>query len=396
MSKFLIATLLLFVLGGCLVEETRSVAEEKASTPQLRTADSATLHAVADDRTAGSRPQVQFDYKDPKSGTTYLINPQWRIVQRAPKGLAKTNGLLQTWTDWSGQVETRIYECTSPTKAQHQNSIGCQVEPGFILVGGGAYADYGTGGAGAMLWETRPLDENLVTWVASSKDHISPNSHSLSTYAIGMRLKNNAGTYIPKSSLLNSHIMFRTETSSPPAHFAFYSLQSYVSSGFWWDALYLGGGARMNWNCCGALLNKSLVENHGHASQYRGSGKDHGSSDPSTISVYGVFTLNSWDPDYPRQSFPIEGFGTLDFKVATSNGNNVSTGVATALVDVESEYVITGPGGEAKATSGPGRLLYGIKPTGTHSGQIGVYSKDHKSVSGGYNIASIMQVRKKH
>ncbi len=395
MSKFLLTGILLFVLGGCSVEETPGILEDKVSTSQLRAADSAKLHEVADDRTAGSRVQPQFNYKDPQSGTTYLINPQWRIVQRAPKGMAKTNGLLQTWTDWSGQVETRIYQCASPTKAQHQNSIGCQVEPGFILVGGGAYADYGTGG-GALLWESRPLDGNLVTWVASSKDHQSANPHYLHTYAIGLRLKDNSGNYIPKSSLLGPHIYFRSETSSPAAHFAFYSLQSYVAEGTWYDALYLGGGARLNWNCCGALLNKSLLEHWNDGSQFRGSGKDHGSSDPSTITAYGILMINDWYYKQVRKSRPIDGFGRLEFKVASSNGNSVSTGAATALVDVETEFVITGPGGEAKATSGPGRLLYGIKPTGTTSGQVSVYSKDHKAVSGGYNIASIMQIRKSH
>lgn len=392
MSKSLYFIALIVVMGGCMVLETRHASREEGQPSKPTPAEEAALFKVADDRTSGSRVQPQFTQRDPKTGTTYLINPQWRILQRGPHTLAKTNGLMQTWTDWSGQVETRIYECVTPAQAQHQNSIGCQVEPGFTLVGGGAYANYGTGG-GALLWESRALDANLVTWVASSKDHRSPNAHYLHVYAIGLRLRDNSGNIIPKSNLLGTFFNLHSETSLNPSHAPAESLTATKRNGNPMLAYhYFGGGARTNWSCCGSLLTKNRVSPWRSGSIWVGIGKDHGSSDPSTITVSGIFCPASVSDE--TKSGYIPNFGTLDFKMTTSNGNNVSTGVAVALLDGDPDYVITGPGGESKWTSGSGRLLFGIKPTGTLSGQITVYSKDHKGVSGGYNIASIMQVRK--
>ncbi len=118
-------------------------------------------------------------------------------------------------------------------RGAHQ-SLGCQVESGFILTGGGAYVDYGTG-AGALLWESRHLDANLITWVASSKDHTVSNPHFLHVYAIGVRLKDNQGAYIPAENLRGSVIKFRTMTSSPAVHYPEIDITGQYT---------LGGGAR--------------------------------------------------------------------------------------------------------------------------------------------------------
>ena len=223
--------------------------------------DTGIFHRVADDRVAGRIKPAAYAYMDPATGTSYQMNPNWGIVQRQPRQateavLPGTNGLIQTYTDWSGQVETRIYECVSPNQAWIQNSIGCQVEAGFILVGGGAWADYGNG-AGAFIWESRPLDENLSTWVGSSKDHVKNCPHYLHVYAIGLRLKDNSGNYVPKQTLLWNVIRLFQKTTSPAAHLN----TQHISYSDWGPGnvasavgTNLGGGARANWTSTGAFL----------------------------------------------------------------------------------------------------------------------------------------------
>jgi hypothetical protein len=70
--------------------------------------------------------------------------------------------------------------------------------------------------------------------------------------------------------------------------------------------------------------------------------------------------------------------------------------VAVAMLDGDPGWVITGPGGFSTWTTGTGRLLFGIRPTGTYQGQISVYSKDHRVTSAGYNTVSLVEVQKFH
>jgi hypothetical protein len=395
MRIWIFTFIFLLLLQACVEEEmahpTSNVLPDSSvsmspALQQIATGDTDRMHQVADDQSAGRNPPRTFSYTDPATGTQYLINSGWRIVPRqrktGPSGqpLAKAAGsLIQTWTDWSGQVETRIYECVSPNEAQHQ-TLGCQVEPGFVLTGGGAYADYGSG-PGALLWESRPLDESLVTWLASSKDHISPSPHILHVYAIGIRLKDNGGTYIPATTLLGT-IKMKSVTSSMAEH----------TPNIWQTGpIFLGGGARTNWSCCGSLLtdlNLTLRQE----SEFLSMGKDHGREELSTITNYGIYAKAT----YPccQQKVAIPYFGDLKFAWKENQGSTVSTGVAVAYRDADVGWVITGPGARSQWVSGPGRLLFGVKPTGTFQGQVGVYTKDHKTVSAGFATAYIAEVQK--
>jgi len=396
MRLVILSCLYFLFLQACmqvdLSKPTASTASGPSSNPALALQQSAPIDTnlmrqVADDKTAGRTPPPVSVYKDPATGDEYQINSGWRIVPRqttifaASQPLAKAaGGLIQTWTDWSGQVETRIYECVTPTPAQHQ-SLGCQVEPGFMLTGGGAYADYGSG-PGALLWESRPLDGNLITWLASSKDHTEANPHTLHVYAIGMRIKDNTGAYIPVEKLRGPIFTMENLTSSPAVHYPSQMIQG---------SPFIGGGARTNWTCCGSLLT-GLEYSYPHTySTFTASAKDHGVGELTTITAYSIFALSL---ECCHDQVPIPNFGVLQFWWPAARGNAVGTGVAVAYLDADPGWVITGPGGTAQWTSGPGRLLFGVKPTGTYQGQVGVFSKDHRTVSGGYNVVSFAEVQK--
>jgi hypothetical protein len=398
MRLLILASLVFLFLQACMQEDLSKPTANALSGPpaspalalqQTTPVDTNLMRQVADDRTAGQiRPRVYL-LKDSATGTEYQMNTGWRIMPRqsksgaAKQALAKTTSLLQTWTDWSGQVETRIYECVTPSQAQHQ-SLGCQVEPGFILTGGGAYVDYGSG-AGALLWESRPLDENLITWVASSKDHLVSNPHTLHVYAIGMRLKDNNGAYIPAGNLRGSIFKLRSFTTSPAEHYP---------NAFFSGDYSFGGGARTNWSCCGSLLTQlQFVEDGGGggSNSFVVGAKDHGASELTTITIYEIYAKFHWCC-FPTIDIP--NFGSLTMKWPKLQGNPVNTGVAVALRDADPDWVITGPGGFASWTTGTGRLLFGIKPTGTYQGQISVYSKDHRATSAGFNTVTFAEVEK--
>lgn len=380
-----ILTLLLFIafmlFQGCNLNDT-----QRPTTNDIGIPNPQPLEKVgADDLDAGQNRPASGVFRDHETGNVYQLNTGWHVMQRQSKSassaLAKASALIQTWTDQSGQVEERIYECITPNQAQHQ-SLACQVEAGFVAIGGGAYVDYGSG-AGALLWESRIAEAGtgssaFVTWLASSKDQSVACSHTLHVYVTGIRLKNNSGNYIDPSvlrSLLHLHIY----TTSQATHWPRIDTSIYPS-------FSISAGARTNWGGAGCLLTASggdYVPNSPYSHLYA-AGKDHITSDPSTVSLYSI--------DYDNNL--ISNFGYLHFLSVKCDGASVGTGVAVAYCDVDPGYVLSGMGGESRWTSGAGRMLFGIMPTGTYSGQAAIYSKDHRSVSGGYNHVSITEVRK--
>ena len=61
------------------------------------------------------------------------------------------------------------------------------VEPGYVLVGGGAHVDWS--GAGNMLFASHPLGDGKTTWRAQSKDHVWGDPARITAYAVGLKCK---------------------------------------------------------------------------------------------------------------------------------------------------------------------------------------------------------------
>lgn len=314
-------------------------------------------------------------YRDPQTNQEYLLNPNWRRMERF--GEHRDRGrMVSSLYDWSGEVEVRIYEASSP-QAQSFQSVGCQVEPDFIVVGGGAYVDYGNG-PGAFLTESRPLDERLTTWVASSKDHYLPCLHNLFVYAIGLRLRDRSGRSIPPSELLRDVRLHsrtsdvrshpKTEVPIPP--------QSFL----------LGGGARVNWTGTGNLLFKSTPTPYG----WSASSKDHVYPSPASVTAYTIFV-----PRRDRSPY----FSRLEYSVVEREGPPVQNGVGMARSEVAPGWVLASVGGlDGSYRESPppyaGRLLFGIRPEGTYATQVSAYTKDHVVPQGGVTQVSFVQIRR--
>jgi hypothetical protein len=152
-------------------------------------------------------------------------------------------------------------------------TISVEVPSDFLLTGGGAKVIWK--GLGNLLTASFPADKQ--TWEARAKDHMGTSPAALTAYAIGIRPKN--GGHLPKS-----HIFVGTgSVVAQPSH----SVK--LGNGY----VLTGGGALDNWTGSGNLLTATYPRD---SQTWVGEGKDHGSSDPSSITVYAI-GINMDDTD---------------------------------------------------------------------------------------------------
>lgn len=262
--------------------------------------------------------------------------------------------------DSSGLVRIRVYECTGYASVPE---VHCGVDPDEVLVGGGAWADYGNGW-GAFLTASYPENNDLETWVARSKDHLQANQHTLHSYAIGMTLQGVDRT------TLKSKMTLKTLTSGSDHH---PGVSLSVPAGF----AIIGGGARVNYQGAGNMLTESYPTN---ATTWKVGSKDHNASDPSTITAFaiGIATGN------------IPGFGTLDMQQRNSS-SAAQQGVATATKNATSGWATTCAAGRS-TYSGAGRMLFRMMPT--EDDNIQASSKDHVNTDSGSVWAYSLEARK--
>jgi len=137
----------------------------------------------------------------------------------------------------------------------------------FVVVGGGAMANYGTG-VGSLLYASYPTDD-LSGWIGSGKDHDVSDPTTITVWAIGLKK-----SFLSAASMRVTSIR---EISSPADH---PSITFSVSN------FYLTGvGAIDNWTQFGNLLTAIYPQDH---QTVVAEGKDHLVADPSTITVYSI------------------------------------------------------------------------------------------------------------
>jgi hypothetical protein len=152
---------------------------------------------------------------------------------------------------------------TAPHPTQQVN-----LPSGFVVVGGGARANYG-GGLGSLLYETRPTD-GLDGWVGSAKDHLQSDPATITVWAIGLR-----------KAFLDEAGMTVTSVNSTTSKVAHHPRHALVVP----DFHLTGGGARTNWKGLGSLLTATFPQDR---QTWIAQGKDHIESDPATITAWAV------------------------------------------------------------------------------------------------------------
>lgn len=266
-------------------------------------------------------------------------------------------------SDATGSVVIRMYECSG--FGQHL-TVTCDVDPDEVLVGGGAWADYGTG-PGALLTASFPESNDLETWIGKSKDHGSKNAHTLHVYSIGMKL-----TGVDRA-VLKSKMRYVEATSGASAH-PTRSLS--LPEGF----QLIGGGARVNWSGAGNLLFESYPAN---STTWKVGSKDHGATSPASITAFAIGISTG----------AIAGFGTLEMQIRNTATYAPALGVGTATRNPTSGWATTCAGGRAEWEGPRGRLLFEMRPNENDGVQAS--SKDHGSPDSGMTWAYALEARKK-
>jgi len=252
---------------------------------------------------------------------------------------------------------------------QEQKSVECPVELGYVLTGGGAYAEYA--GPGALLTANWPqeLPGGYREWVAASQDLLQVDNHTLSVYSIGLRL------FGVNTKRLEGMVSYNSMAFPPGTVGA-----SHPAGALGISSTTLGGGASTQTSGTGQLLTRSMAD--GNA--WKVASKDHLVRSPGWVNA-ATLTLNT--------TGVIEGFGALEVRQMKAAATTVQSGVGTSVGQVSPGWTLVSLGGEATTTSGPGRMLFRMDVD--ESGRtVTVQSKDHLSSSGGQTTASWIEIRK--
>ena len=165
--------------------------------------------------------------------------------------------------------EVKVFSSGPTTKTTGWISRGVALEPGYVMVGGGAEVRYGND-TGTLLYASRPDGDNK--WAAAAKDHEITSSATISAYAIGLRPNPNKVKGVKVLTKIappsTSGYSNRPEDTARPS-------EGYVMT---------GGGASLGWTGkAGLLLTASYPRD---SNTWEGKGKDHVSGDSGFIEVY--------------------------------------------------------------------------------------------------------------
>jgi hypothetical protein len=188
-------------------------------------------------------------------------------VAKAKDHLANSPATIDVWAiaihDPNDLWEIDIFSSASPS-SNHPVATAI-IGNGYVLTGGGAIANWS--GNGSLLTASYP--EGTTGWTAKSKDHVNPESTSITAFAIGMRARN--GVSGPSNEIFSA-------TSNSAIHPL---AEVSVGQGF----RLVGGGAHVNWRGNGNLLTASYPSG---PSKWQSASKDHFNPESCTITTYAI------------------------------------------------------------------------------------------------------------
>jgi MAC/Perforin domain len=159
--------------------------------------------------------------------------------------------------------EARIFQSRPSSAAAHPEQE-VAVEPGYVMVGGGAWVDWT--GEGNLLVASHPT-ESKTAWRVQSKDHVKSSPARITAYAVGLRSK------VEGIKLQSSIATAKSSKSNRP------QAAAAPPSGY----KMVGGGAALTFDKGGLLLTASYPNEN---NQWVGQGKDHLEGDNGSITVY--------------------------------------------------------------------------------------------------------------
>jgi hypothetical protein len=160
--------------------------------------------------------------------------------------------------------EARIFQSRPSSAAAHPEQE-VAVEPGYVMVGGGAWVDWT--GEGNLLVASHPSPDSKTAWHAQSKDHVKSSPARITAYAIGLKCKAEGVKLQSAIAIAKSNKSNRPQAAAaPPAGYKM-----------------VGGGAALTFDKGGLLLTASYPNEN---NQWVGQGKDHLEGDNGSITVY--------------------------------------------------------------------------------------------------------------
>jgi vibriolysin len=270
------------------------------------------------------------------------------------------------YTDWSGLVTVHVKICDwSPVGSSP--GAWCEVDPGQVLIGGGAEVE-GMADGGGLLWGSAPIDGEQAWW-AGSKDHVTYYPHRIRAYAVGLEL-----AYMDYDTLAS--LVTRTTGSSPCC-----DNQPWAAATAPAGHIMLGGGGRINWAEAGLLLTES---DPGGEDTWLVKGTDHEVPDPSGSAVAIVISI-------PRCLNGLWWGGCLR-SLGAGWATAASTGYSMSSMLIPDGWVPAGVGARAEANS-YGRFITDAYPM-LSDGSPGatLFTKDHDYADDGGNVVTAMAI----
>lgn len=251
---------------------------------------------------------------------------------------------LNTFYDASGLVTVAVFRSVSPSPQQHQTDLAAYVAEDMVVIGGGGVAAEFP--EGALLTASYPND-NLTAWLVSSKDHEVPNPHTLTAYAIGLKIQG-----MTRQQLLDA-IHINVADSGLGQH-------PEASATMPSDFLLVSGGFKVEWSGEGNLGTASFPSN---SFSWTAKSKDHLKRSPANLRAYAIGL---------REHLPV---GRVQVSINTQESTVSNHPAASA--DLTDGFALTGGGAEVH-WHGQGNLLWRLQPVITTSDQeFLTSSKDH-------------------
>jgi hypothetical protein len=273
--------------------------------------------------------------------------------------VSKSKSLLYSYSDTSGFINIMVWYDKTTIMSQNPK-ISVSVDDGYVLVGGGAFADDQSGN-GAFLTKSWP-DDGLTTWSAESKSHIVSNAHNLSVYAVGMKIAGVSPDYV------RSKMCIIKDSSARMNH---PSIAKTLPSNY----IMLGGGVWDDWDYTGGYGNMVVASYPtnvaGDNRTWYVEGKDHRYADPSVIhiAVIGI------------QSFIV---GDVSLDVTYLNTVGYGSGKVQITSKVENSFALIGNAGYCHYGTGWGRMIEALYPSGIRYAKL--ISKDQTYLDYDYNV----------
>jgi hypothetical protein len=287
-----------------------------------------------------------------------------------PQEINPNRVFLGERTDDSGKLTIRYWRCTSSVR-QH-NNIRCDVDPDFVVVGGGAAApdlnDDGFEVRKAFLTGSYPTavpgNDLLRGWVGESKDHFLGFEHELFVVVVGMRLPSTSADTLAA----NLTTISRTSAESQKPALSF-SVPD--------DSILLSAGARMNYRGAGLLLTDLRADDN----TVSAGGKDHNGKDSSGSVTLTALAIN--------RRF-ISRFGLLDRRqfLTSDCGNGTKSAVARVADGFVGVFA-----GAASTRVHEGRLLMAASPRLTDPRVLEVTNSDYFEKDEGCVELLTMEIR---